>query len=471
MRAASCWSTAAVLAAVPALAHAHSFGRVLTLPVPLWLYLYGSAAALLLSFAVLGMQRGAAAGVGPHGSATWPRAASSHAERFWQARGVAALARAAATAFAGTLNPYRNFSMTWFWVVFLLGGLYASALWGERAAWLNPWRTLLLAIEHRRPRRDAAWAVTPPRAPDCTPALALYVALIAFELFGHGSPRSLGIALTAYTLVVLAGGLAFGGATWLARGELFDAYFGIAARLAPTRAGTVARLSREDLPGVSALLFVLFMLASTAFDGLKETVLWNTLWWQGLAPTLTPLAGGNLAKAYPLLARWQDALNFGVLLLSPALYLAVCALALLACRALMPAAARAPWSLRSLLLALGPSLIPIAVAYNASHYANLLVAQGSRVVALLLDPFGSAPQATLFGLPAPSPLVTWHVQVAIILAGHVLGMAICHRRLALHGVSRGRNALVQLPLLLLMVALTASGLWVMSLPVNPSRAL
>ena len=364
---------------------------------------------------------------------------------------------AAATALTGSPNPYRNFSMTWFWVVFLLGGLYASALVGDRTAWANPWRTLLVAMEKWRPSPANAAA-----AP-LWPALALYLALISFELFGHGSPRSLGIALLAYTAVTVAGGLAFGGLAWLARGELFDRYFAVGAQLAPAK--------RPAWPAsLSALLFVLFMLSSTAFDGLKETVVWNSLYWQGVAPAITPWFGGNLSRAYMELSRVQNALNFVALVLSPLAYLGFCALALAASRMGMRQDERASqaWGLH--LVALTRSLIPIAVAYNAAHYFALLIGQGSRLPALLLDPFGWG-QSAVPGLPALSPLATWHVQVAIILVGHVAGIAWCHRDLWLPGASRMRNALLQLPLLALMVGLTASGLWIMSLPVNASRAL
>lgn len=47
------WSAAALAAAPPALAH--GFGQRYDLPVPLWLYLYGSAGAVLLSFAVFAL--------------------------------------------------------------------------------------------------------------------------------------------------------------------------------------------------------------------------------------------------------------------------------------------------------------------------------------------------------------------------------------------------------------------------------
>lgn len=445
------------LAALPAAAHAHSFGRVLTLPVPFWLYAYGCAAALLLSFVVLGARQAPA-----RARDGAPRAAMAAAPparwRPLDGLGVALMALALVAALAGSPNPFRNFSMTWFWIVFLLGGLYASAIAGAGVLWLNPWRALLLACERLRPSRGPA----PHGAPWA--ALAAYVGLIALELFGQGSPRVLGAALLAYTALTIAAAARFGGAAWLGSGELFQAFFAVGGQLAPAP-------RRPALAGDGAtLLFVLFMLSSTAFDGLKETVLWNGLYWQRIAPALTPWFGGNLAKAYPQLSSIQHAIDFAALVVSPLAYLALCALALLAARSLMPRALRGATSVRALLRALLPSLVPIAVAYNVAHYFTLLIAQGSHVFSLLLDPLGWG-RSPLPGLPVPGPVTTWHVQVGVILAGHVAGMAWCHRDLWLPGCSRARNWLVQAPLLALMVVLTATGLWILSLPVSPSRAL
>ena len=43
---------AAVLLGAPYAATAHSFGRMVTLPMPFWLYAWGAAAALVLGFVV-----------------------------------------------------------------------------------------------------------------------------------------------------------------------------------------------------------------------------------------------------------------------------------------------------------------------------------------------------------------------------------------------------------------------------------
>lgn len=439
-----------ILAALPLAAHAHSFGRVLALPVPLWLYVDGCAAALLLSFVVFGIRPARPTGVAP-GHATMGL-------RPIDGLGVVLMALALVAALAGSLNPYRNFSMTWFWIVFLLGGLYASTVAGAAMLRANPWRALLLAAERLwpsggEPLPHARWA-----------AVAAYVGLIALELFGHGSPRVLGTALLLYTALTIACAARFGGRAWLQGGELFQTLFAVGGQLAPA-----AR--RPALPmGGATLIFVLFMLSSTAFDGLKETVLWNSLYWQRIAPAITPQLGGNLAKAYPALSSIQHSIDLAALVLSPLLYLAACAAALAAARALMPPAVRRARSVGGLLRALLPSLVPIALAYNAAHYFTLLVGQGSRVFALLLDPLGWG-RTPVPGLPTPDPVSTWHVQVAIILAGHVVGVAWCHRDLWLPECSRARNWLVQAPLLALTVLLTGSGLWILSLPVSPSRAL
>lgn len=445
------------LAALPAAAQAHSFGRVLTLPVPLWLYVNGCAAALLLSFVVLGVLQAPARSRGIAGSpAPGPVPAARLRPR--DGVGVALMALALVCALAGSLNPFRNFSMTWFWIVFLLGGLYVSAVAGTGVLPLNPWRALLLAVERAWPSPDKA-----PRGAGWA-AAAAYVGLIALELFGHGSPRVLAAALLGYTAFTVACAARFGGHAWLRSGELFQTFLSVGGQLAP--ATRRPALSRDG----ATLFFVLFMLSSTAFDGLKETVLWNSLYWQRIAPAITPFLGGNLAKAYPQLNAIRSSIDFLVLALSPLVYLAACSLALMAARALMPPRVREATTVRDLLRALLPGLIPIAVAYNAAHYFTLLIGQGSRIFSLLLDPLGWG-RSPMAGLPAPDPVTTWHVQLAIILAGHVAGMAWCHRDLWLPGCSRARNWLVQAPLLALMVLLTSSGLWILSLPVSPSRAL
>ena len=119
------------------------------------------------------------------------------------------------------------------------------------------------------------------------------------------------------------------------------------------------------------------------------------------------------------------------------------------------------------------SLVPIAFVYNVTHYYTLLLAQGGQIVRLVSDPFGWG--WNLFGTARwrVEPWVVdveaiWHTQVALILLGHIVSVYVAHMEaLKLFGSPR-RAAMSQLPILVLMVLFTTSGLWILSLPLSPT---
>ena len=60
----------------------------------------------------------------------------------------------------------------------------------------------------------------------------------------------------------------------------------------------------------------------------------------------------------------------------------------------------------------------------------------------------------------------WHVQVGLILLGHVVSVYVAHR-IALRVFETRRQALIsQLPMLLLMMAFTVAGLWILAQPLT-----
>src|SRR5262245_52583323 len=144
--------TTACLALGATSAAAHGFGQRYDLPLPLPLYLFGAAAVVALSFVVFSLfVRGA-----PPAQAH--RQVDLLATRFGRliARpgviavirllGIALFALTILAGLIGDQNPYRNIAPTMVWIIFWVGLVYASVLFGEVWALLNPWRTLFDAV-------------------------------------------------------------------------------------------------------------------------------------------------------------------------------------------------------------------------------------------------------------------------------------------------------------------------------------
>jgi hypothetical protein len=472
------------LCAVPDLAWAHSFGRLYTLPVPFWLYAYGAAAALLLSFLVAAFFIGAPrAHTQPWclelSDRAWMHALRRvHLKAVLQFTAVALLLLCIATGLWGTRDPYRNFNMTFFWIMFLLCFAYLTALCGDVYAALNPWRSLALGIDRawsgfsrgrwRYPQKLAHW-----------PALTLYMAFIWIELFAFTRPHSLAVVLIAYTVTTLGGIGAFGVGAWLRYGEFFGVMLTLIAKMAPLdyAPGRYLRLRapfsgllRSSAHSWSLLLFVLFMLSSTAFDGLRATVPWYMLFWGDATGVLHDWLGQSPIMAYPRLRPYYLAYETLWLIASPFLYLAVYLLFVAASKVL----GRSPLSVRELALRFAFSLLPIALVYNITHYYTLILTQGVKIISLLSDPFGYG--WNLFGTAGllrapilPNLGTVWHTQVGLILFGHIVSVWLAHVE-ALRIFPTPRRALLsQLPMLLLMVAFTTAGLWILAQPIQSGR--
>jgi hypothetical protein len=113
-----------------------------------------------------------------------------------------------------------------------------------------------------------------------------------------------------------------------------------------------------------------------------------------------------------------------------------------------------------------PSLVPIALVYAVAHYFTLLLVQGQYAIPLASDPFGYGWDAlgTIDFQPDLAPLApntVWYIQVGALVAGHVAGLAVAHDRAV--ALFPPRAALrSQYALLVLMVAYTVTGMWLLS---------
>jgi len=205
----------------------------------------------------------------------------------------------------------------------------------------------------------------------------------------------------------------------------------------------------QTTPGTVA--FVVVMLGSVAFDGLSRQQ-----WWQDRLYNLEARYIVDSPRTADLVATGFNSLG---------LLAAVIAIAVLFLLAVW--AARAVSGTRQGLASVFvASLVPIALAYSIAHYFTLLVNQGQFALPLSSDPFGkgwdlfgtSDFQPSLFN----SPNAIWYVQVGVLVAGHVLGLALAHdRAVALWGSAR-TAVRTQYAMLALMVLYTCTGLWLLS---------
>jgi len=481
----------------PALAH--GFGQSYNLPVPLWLYLYGAAAAVVLSFIPLTMFAGEGRDAG--GAYRYPRFDLFRVQvlrALLSARPLVAGLRVLSVAlfllvvFAGLFGEQGGYNVApvFVWVIWWVGLGFFVAFVGNVWPLVNPWK-ILFEWADRLARRLGSKGLELrepyPGSLGVWPAVVLYLAFVWVENVFSGSavPRYLALFALSYTLITLYAMAFFGKETWLRRGEAFSVFFDLLGRFAPTEVRTKSAepcracdacadtgptpggcvncyecfaraapeerelnlrplavgLGRPEPVPPGGVAFVVLVLAGVTYDGLLETPLWVEV------VRLTPVNQ-----------------TFGLLLLA-ALFLGVY-LGFVGLSRIF-GGGRGFWRFAA---AYAFSLVPIAVAYQVAHYYTLLLVQGQLIFGYASDPFGWG--WNLFGTVDYQPrygLVgagfVWYSQVALIVAGHVVAVYLAHL-ISLRLLRDPRRALwSQIPMLVLMVLYTVSSLWILAQPI------
>jgi hypothetical protein len=435
--------------------------------VPTWLFYWGAAIVLVVSFVLLGVlwrtpllaarERGRAI------PSVLSRLVLGPGRIVAQVVSVALFVVVWLSAVFGDTDPYRNLAPTWIYVIFWLGLPALTVVFGNVWRGLSPWRAIADAfvwIRELGGREARPLAEYPARLGRWPGAVAL-LAFVAMELAysDPASPRALAFAIALYSYVALFGMAAFGRETWEASGEGFAVMYRYLSRIAPLhvedgrirlRWPLTGLVGAERVPG--SVAFVAVMLGSVLFDGYSRTTTWQDLAARVEGPYVVddPTFGELLVTLLNL-----GGLLVGVLLVALA-YEAACAAARWT--------VNAPRSLTGDFLY---SLVPIAFVYMLAHYFTLFVLQGQFAIPLLSDPLGRG--WDLFGtahvtpdLMVIAPNTTWYVQVGALVTGHVAGLAVAHDR-AITIFPDRRDALrSQYALLALMVLYTVGGLWVLS---------
>lgn len=477
-------SRISILALLSASANAHVFVQPYTLPVPFSIYAYGATGALLLSFVFVGLFTAAPSlgRVERPSEALGTTAVGSHPwVNLGRLASVSMLVLCILTGFIGSQNAFLNFNMTFFWVGFVLAVPYLVALVGDFYAPVNPWKAIALWIGKATGISFAGRSPYPAWL-GYAPGLVLYIVFIWLELFGQLQPRGLSGSLAAYSLVTLLGAYVFGVQAWFQHGEFFGVFLRVIGKMSPRARSwdpdeavrTDGRRWRPPFVGLldepashmSLVLFILFMLSSTAFDGLHSTLPWVSVYWKDIYPSIASWLRPAPSRQFLLSTQIYYGWQWLSLVLAPLVYLMVFSVFVWALKSLT----QSPLSVRELVLRFSMALVPIAFVYHLTHYYTLLLEQGVQIVKLVSDPFGVG--WNLFGTAHTTiqPLMLdvggiWLTQVALILFGHIVSVYLAHVE-ALRIFASPRRAVVsQLPMLALMTMFTNLGLWILSLPI------
>ncbi len=425
-----------MISALPAELATHGIGGGSTdLPVPLAFAMVGASWALALSFAMLVVQwkepRFTDREVDPVFPEPRPR-------RAWLAVvGLLLTAWFLLALFGGPADE-TNSALGWMYILMWVGIVPLALLAGHVWRDLSPWRTIQSLLGRATGNRDGLFDY--PERLGYWPAAAGLLAFAWLELASPnpGDVMTVRLWVAVYIAAMLIGGWVFG-PTWFDRADPFDVYSAIVAKLSPlVRDGRFALhnplRTLPKIPVATGLVAVLAtLLGSTAFDSFSASTFWQTR-------TPTRLV--------------QTATLVGFCLLVGILFT-------LATRASGGLTAERRRALPGLL---AHTLVPIVVGYIFAHYLTYLVEKGQSAFVAMLDPLGRgwAP----LGDPATSYFLSQHVdllafiKVAFVVTGHVVAVIAAHDR-ALALLPRSHRLSGQLALLLLMVAYTFTGLFLL----------
>jgi len=491
---------------------AHGFGQRYDLPLPLSLYLLGTAAAVVVTFVIVGLFVRAA-----------PRAQTylrvdllahplgrliAHSRVALTVR-LVSFVLFVVTVLAGlwgSQNPLRNIAPTMVWIIWWVGLAYVSAFFGNLWSLINPWRTIFEGAEwlYRRIAhdRDLSLRLPYPVSLGVWPAFFLLLAFSWIELVYPSSAVPAHIAWLAYgySSLTFLGMVVFGAETWLRHGEVFTLMFGTFARFAPTevrvrdrtvcercefdcrnldgecidcchcfrRAGPQQRewalrpcgagLLDSRSVSTSMTAFVLLLLAMVLYDGVLTTPSWSSLETDVLAriPAFGDVSA-IVVRTIGVAACWL--LFFGA-------YLAVCIIS-----SVMVSGRRAPLELAR---DFAFTFVPIAIGYHVAHYLTFLLVQGQYIIPLTSDPFGIG--WNLFGtagyrvdIAVVGARFAWYTAVTAIVVGHIAAVYLAHIKAMWVLDTRAAALRSQVPLTALMVGFTFVSLSILAEPLTERR--
>jgi hypothetical protein len=437
------------LAAVPAAAHSGSLRAAGRDPVaaPAWLFLLTGGAAVGASFLLASFvtDRSLVGAIHdwsrPVPLPAWPLRAAT------RALGLVGLAAVLAVGVVGPTTGLRSLAVLLVWVAWWGGVVAATYLVGNVWPALDPFRTLAAGARAVAARLGVGTLAYPDRL-GSWPAVAGLLALVWVEVMTPlaDDPRLLAAVVVGYGAVTVAAGTVFGPA-WFERADPVSRLLAAYGRVAPVARGgdgprlrlPGTRLSDRTVEGADGVSFVVCVLYVTTYDGLVATGPWA-----GAVETL-------VAAGLPPAAVYGGSYLVGFALAVGAYLLAAGAARRFAATYRSPTALAARFA---------PPLLAIAAGYHLAHNLGTVVALGPALGAALAAPL-APPQS-----PPTLVLPGWFqgVEIAAVLAGHVLAVWVAHAAAYDAFPDRLQAVRSQYGVTAAMVGFTMLSLWIVSQP-------
>lgn len=426
--------------ALPTGVAAHQLSKSFESRLPLAVYLVGAAGAVALSFVFVLARDLQTAEPRTNGA---PRTVPAPLRTLLRAVGLIGWAWIMVQGILGGESDAeisRLFTWVYGWVGVALISAFLFPIW----SWLDPFSTLH-AIGSRLLRALGVEGAPPAEYPAALarwPAAIGFAAVVWLELVASGAgSRTLALVVAGYTVYSLAMMAQYGRRTWSERGEIFGVWFGLIGRLAPCAVvpgDPPTQVRRRDFASGlltggwtrSDVVMIGLGTGSILFDGLSQTQIWvDAFGLPAALPQTFILAGflGIIVGAAMIVARLVG------------------------------------------ISATGAGLLPIAVGYLLAHYFTYLLIEGQRITIAISDPLqqGKDYLGTAFFEPSAGwlpPGLVWTLQLAAVVGGHMIGAWAGHVVAANSATKGGPLAvgqvrLRQVPLAVVMVALTTLTLW------------
>ena len=272
----------------------------------------------------------------------------------------------------------------------------------------------------------------------------LFLCLTWFELVWNkpGNPRHIGVVFLVL-LVVVSVVQRFYNKTIIEVDPLLLLHH-LYSKMRITNSKPVFRTLLNNISNLAQLkgmeYFILLMIGTVTYDGLRETTFWFDLFGSQTYETSFSTVAFLLMNLL-IIVFYRFACYFAIQVSGEDL------------------------NLNEISLKFGHTMLPIAFAYHVTHYLSLLLFEFQTVVYRLNDPFGFG--WNLFNVQEPEvnyflePIALWTIMVIVTLAGHMLSVVLAHD-LSVKLFGHQKSDKTQYVFLFITVALTLQALFVLS---------